>query len=238
MLDFQYHNATKILFGRDTERRAGELTAAHGKTVLFHFGQGSIRESGLYDRILLSLEEEGLRVIELAGVKPNPTVDLVREGIELCRKEQVDVILAAGGGSVIDSAKAIAAGVHYGGDIWDFYEGQAEPQHALPVGVILTIPAAGSETSIFTVLSNEQGQWKKGFGHPLLRPAFAVMNPELTYTLPAYQTACGASDMLAHVMERYFSNTPDVHLSDRLCEAVMKTIIEMAPPNERISGNQ
>ena len=229
MLDFNYQNGTKIHFGRNTEQDAGTLSAAHGKTVLLHYGQGSIRESGLYDRVLLSLEKEGLRVIELGGVKPNPTVELARQGIDLCRKERIDMILAVGGGSVIDSAKAIAAGVHYDGDVWDFYSGNAEPENALPVGVILTIPAAGSESSMFTVLSNPDGQWKKGFGHPLLRPVFAILNPELTYTLPAYQTACGASDMLAHVMERYFSNTPHVHLSDRLCEGVMKTIIEMAP---------
>lgn len=229
MLDFSYQNGTRIHFGRNTERDAGELTAPYGQTVLLLYGQGSIRGSGLYDRVLLSLENKGLRVVELGGVRPNPTVELARQGIELCRKKRVDIILAVGGGSVIDSAKAIAAGIDHEGDVWDFYTGKAEPQNALPVGVILTIPAAGSESSMFSVLSNPEGQWKKGFGHPLLRPAFAILNPELTFSLPAYQTACGASDMLAHVMERYFSNTPHVHLSDRLCEGVMKTIIELAP---------
>lgn len=229
MRNFVFQNATKIIFGKDTEARVGEETRKLGKKVLLHYGGGSIKRSGLYDRVLASLREAGVEVVELGGVMPNPRVDLVREGVELCRKEGVEAILAVGGGSVIDSAKAIGMGVLYDGDVWDIYEYKVDVKGMLPLGVVLTIPAAGSESSSSTVISNLEVGKKVGFGAPMLRPAFSILNPELNYTLPAYQTACGAVDMLAHVMERYFSIEKEGDLTDRLCEATMQTIIKNAP---------
>jgi hypothetical protein len=167
--------------------------------------------------------------IELGGVQPNPRLSLVKQGIELCRKHNIDFILAVGGGSVIDSAKAIAVGVPYEGDVWDFYSGKAVPEKALPVGVVLTIPAAGSEASKSSVITNEDGWYKRGLNVEIIRPKFAIMNPEITFTLPPYQTACGAADIMAHVMERYFTHQKDVDFTDRLCEATLKTIIKNVP---------
>lgn len=227
---FTYLNATEIVFGKDTELQTGELMKKLGKKILLHYGGGSIMRSGLYDRVKASLYEAGLEVVELGGVKPNPRIDLVREGIALCRREGVDAILAVGGGSVIDSAKAIGVGVPVAHDVWDFYLGKAPqwPEQMLPLGVVLTIPAAGSETSTASVISNPEDGKKLGLGAQCMRPQFCILNPQLNYTLPAYQTACGASDMLAHVMERYFS-TEAGDLTDRLCEATMQTIIKFAP---------
>jgi alcohol dehydrogenase len=229
MLNFNYVNKTKIIFGKDTEEAVGKETKAHGKKVLLHYGGGSIKKSGLYDKVMKSLSAEGISVVELGGVQPNPRVSLVREGIKLCRDNNVDFILAVGGGSVIDSAKAIAIGVEYEGDVWDFYSGKAQIKKMLPVGVVLTIPAAGSEASTSSVITNEDGWYKRGTGSDMMRPVFAIMNPELTFTLPAYQTACGATDIMAHVMERYFTNVQDVDLTDRLCEATLKTVIKNVP---------
>jgi alcohol dehydrogenase YqhD (iron-dependent ADH family) len=192
-----------------------------------HYGGGSIKKSGLYDTVVKSLEENGIEFVELSGVVPNPELNLVYEGIGFCRENEVDFILAVGGGSVIDSAKAIAAGVLYNGDVWDFFIGKGDPKEALPVGVILTIPAAGSENSVSCVISKPDENIKEGM--VCERPTFAILNPELTYTLPPYQTAAGAIDIMAHVMERYFTPTKDVDFTDRLCEATMKTIIEHAP---------
>ncbi|QKS69789.1 iron-containing alcohol dehydrogenase [Paenalkalicoccus suaedae] len=225
MDNFTFQNATKILFGKDQEQAVGQETSHYGKKVLLHYGGGSIKKSGLYDRIKNSLAEAKLEVVELGGVKPNPLVSLVREGVDLCKEHNVDVILAVGGGSVIDSAKAIAAGAYYEGDVWDFFTGKTTATQTLPIGVVLTIPAAGSETSSGTVVTNEDGQYKRSFGHDSLRPKFAILNPELTYTLPAYQTACGITDMSAHIFERYFTNTKKVDLTDRLCEATLRTIV-------------
>lgn len=230
MNNFIYHNYTRIIFGRDTELRTGPESAKMGKNLLLHYGGGSIKATGLYDRITKSLKDAGVNFIELGGAQPNPRVSLVREGIDLCRKNSVDCILAVGGGSVIDSAKAISAGMHYDGDVWDLFENRNNiPKNVLPIGVVLTIPAAGSETSPNMVITNEDGLIKTGSGDNSLRPQFAIMNPELTYSLPFYQTACGASDMLAHIMERYFSNSTEVDLSDRMCEAAMRSIINTAP---------
>ena len=153
----------------------------------------------------------------------------LRKGIEICRKNDIDFILAVGGGSAIDSAKAIAVGVHYDGDVWDFYSGKAVPEKALPVGVVLTLPAAGSEASNSSVITNEDGWYKRGLSADIIRPKFAIMNPEVTYTLPPYQTACGAADIMAHVMERYFTHQKDVDFTDRLCEATLKAIIKNIP---------
>ena len=230
MNNFTYFNYTNIVFGKDTEDQVGELTAKMGKKALLHYGTGSIKRSGLYDRVIASLKAAGVEFVELGGVVPNPRLSLVHEGIALCRREQVDCILAVGGGSAIDSAKAIALGVPYEGDVWDFYEGKATPgENVLPLGVVLTIPAAGSETSIGTVITKEEGLLKRPAGGDYLRPQFAILNPVLTYTLPFHETANGVSDMMAHIMERYFTNTLGVDFSDRLCEAAMRSIIHIAP---------
>ncbi|HHY14879.1 MAG TPA: iron-containing alcohol dehydrogenase [Firmicutes bacterium] len=229
MLNFTYQNITKIVFGSGVEMQAGKETSQWGRKALLHYGGGHIVRSGLKDKIEDSLQAENIEYVELGGVQPNPRLSLVRSGIELARAEQVDFILAVGGGSVIDSAKAIAIGVHYNGDVWDFFEGKARPAKALPVGVVLTIPAAGSESSTGSVITNEEGWLKRSCGGLLMRPKFALLNPELTYSLPSYQTACGATDMLAHVMERYFTNERDVGFTDQLCEATMRSIIQYAP---------
>lgn len=225
MENFTYSSPTKIIFGKGTENQAGNETAKYGKKVLLHYGGGSIKKYGLYDRVLKSLKDEGLEVTELGGVRPNPRLSLVREGINICRKENVDIILAVGGGSAIDSAKTIASGVPYSGDVWDFFIEKAELKEKIPVGVVLTIPASGSESSNSSVVTNEDGMYKKGFTSELLRPEFAILNPEITFTLPPYQTACGSADMMAHIMERYFTAVKNVELTDRLCEAALKTIV-------------
>ncbi|MFA5014034.1 MAG: iron-containing alcohol dehydrogenase [Actinomycetota bacterium] len=229
MNNFTFRMPTKIIFGKDTESQVGTEAARYGNKVLLHYGTGSIKKYGLYDRVLESLKDAGLEIIELGGVQPNPRLNLVRKGIDLCRKEKIDFILAVGGGSVIDSAKAIAAGVPYTGDVWDFFAGKTVPEKMVPLGVILTIPASGSESSGSAVITREEGLYKRGFVSELLRPEFAILNPEITYTLPPYQTACGAADIMAHVMERYFTTVKDVELTDRLCEATLKTVIDNVP---------
>lgn len=228
MLNFEFENRTKIIFGKKVEEQVGALVSANAKKVLLHYGGGSIKKSGLYDRVVNSLQEAGVEYVELGGVVANPRVSLVREGIKLCREEQVDFILAVGGGSVIDSAKGIAAGFYYQGDVWELYMREGTFDECLPIGVVLTIPAAGSESSGGSVVTNEDGLWKRDIGSLNLRPVFALLNPELTYTLPNYQTACGISDMLAHVMERYFTRVIKVDLTDRLAEAIMKSVIKQA----------
>nr|WP_122013078.1 iron-containing alcohol dehydrogenase [Maliibacterium massiliense] len=230
MQDFVFHVPTKFIFGRNTEGQAGaEIRAFGGKTVLLHYGGGSIKKSGLYERVVASLKEAGLSFVELAGVKPNPRLSLVREGIDLCRRAQVDFILAVGGGSVIDSAKAIAMGVPYEGDVWDFFTTGKKPARALKLGVVLTIPAAGSESSAGCVITNEDGWYKLAGGGPATRSSFSILNPELTYTLPAYQTAAGIVDMYAHIVERYFSNTQGTFVIDRMAEGVWKTLLWAGP---------
>lgn len=230
MDNFTFYSPTYFDFGRDAEFHVADLVKQYGGSkVLLHYGGGSIKKSGLYDRVLETLKKAGLSVCELGGVKPNPRSGLVREGIRLCKQEQVDFILAVGGGSTIDSAKAIAAGSLYDGDFMDFYQGKAKIQKALPVGTILTIAAAGSEGSPNTVITDEETQVKKGTKSDLLRPKFSILNPALTCTLPPYQTAAGATDIMIHVCERYFSNTEEVEITDRLCEAILKTIIYEAP---------
>ncbi|MBP9022384.1 MAG: iron-containing alcohol dehydrogenase [Spirochaetes bacterium] len=229
MNNFSFQNATKIIFGKGTEENVGEETKLHADKVLLHYGGGSIKQSGLYDRVTASLKKSGVAFVELSGVKPNPRLSLVKEGIKICRDNGIKFILAVGGGSVIDSAKAIAVGVPYSGNVWDFYDGKGTPKEALKVATVLTIPAAGSESSPSSVISDDEKQLKRGLTVEIIRPVFSIMNPELTYTLPAYQTACGAADIMAHIMERYFTNTTDVELTDRLCEATMKTLINNVP---------
>jgi alcohol dehydrogenase YqhD (iron-dependent ADH family) len=228
--NFEFYNATRIVFGRGAEARAGELAARFGKKVLLHYGGGSIKQSGLHERVCRSLREAGVRFVELPGVVPNPRLGLVREGIRVCREQGLECILAVGGGSVIDSAKTIGIGVPYSGDVWDFFTTRrGEVKEMLPVGVVLTIPAAGSEASNGCVITREEDLLKTDAGGECMRPKFAVMNPELSFTLPPYQTACGAADIMAHVMERYFTRVPAVDFTDRLCEATLQTIIRHTP---------
>lgn len=230
MDNFTFYAPTYFDFGKGAEAHVGQLIRRFGGTkVLLHYGGGSIKRSGLYDRVTKCLKDEKIDFVELGGVKPNPRSGLVYEGIELCKKEGVDFILAVGGGSTIDSSKAIAAGTCYDGDFWDFYEKKATIEKALPIGTILTIAAAGSEGSMNTVINNEETGFKKGAASEHLRPKFSIMNPELTCTLPPYQSAAGVTDIMIHICERYFSNTEEVEITDRLCEAVLKTIIFEAP---------
>ena len=202
MKDFNFYAPTRVVFGRESEEKLPQLIQQYGGgKVLVHYGGGSARRSGLLDKVEKMLTEAGIAFVELGGVVPNPLLSKVREGIELCRKEQVDFILAVGGGSVIDSSKAIGYGVGYAGDVWDFWDGKAVPQSCLPIGVMLTIPAAGSEMSSSCVVTNDEGMLKRGFNSDLCRCKFAIMNPERTYTLPDYQTAAGATDIMMHTME-------------------------------------
>ena len=229
MNNFNFYSPTFFVFGKNRENEAGKLVKRFGGTrVLIHFGGGSVIKSGLLDRVKTSLTAENIYFTELGGVMPNPRSGLVYKGIEICKKEKIDFVLAIGGGSTIDSAKAIALGTLYDGDFWDFYEGK-KVEKALPVATILTISAAGSEGSTGSVITHEKGMLKRAANSDALRPVFSILNPELTLTLPNYQTACGATDMMAHVMERYFTNTKYVEITDRLCEAIMLTIIKEAP---------
>lgn len=230
MDNFKFYSPTEFIFGRDTENNCGDYVKKHGGSkVLIHYGGGSVVRSGLLDRVKRSLEKSGVEYVELGGVKPNPRDTKVYEGIEICRSNNVDFILSVGGGSCIDSAKAIAIGVPYDGDFWDFYTGKAEVTSALPIGTVLTIAAAGSEGSGASVITKEDGMLKRDAGADIMRPKFSVLNPALTCTLPAYQTACGATDIMAHVFERYFTNTKEVEITDRLCEAVLLTMIKETP---------
>ncbi len=228
MLNFDFYSPARILFGKGEESRIGDLLKPHAAKILLHYGGGSIKKSGLYDTVTASLRENGLAFVELGGVKPNPRLSLVHEGIALCKKEGIDLILAVGGGSVIDSAKAIAMGRYYDGDIWEVYEQGKEVEKALPVATILTIPAAGSESSGDTVITNEEKQLKYGYGSPRLRPLLSIMNPELFFTLPKEQLAYGVADMMSHVFERYFTNTTNTDLTDGLCEVTLKTLMKNA----------
>ena len=231
MNDFNYYTPTRYVFGRGVESQTGELTRWMGASrVLLVYGMGSVVRSGLLDRVKASLNAAGVEYLELGGVLPNPTDDRVYEGIEICRRENLTALVAVGGGSAIDTAKAIACGVPYDGDFWDFYAGKKIVEEALPVGVVLTIPAAGSEGSGNSVITKLDGLHKISLRtDSALRPKFAVMNPELTFTLPPYQTASGIADMMAHIFERYFTNTPETEVTDRVAEGVLKAIITEAP---------
>ncbi|NLW02705.1 MAG: iron-containing alcohol dehydrogenase [Clostridiaceae bacterium] len=228
MVNFEFQNPTKIIFGKDSEQCLGKEIKKYGKKVLFHYGGGSIKKNGVYDKVKKVLDDENIEYIELGGVKPNPRLSLIYEGIKICRENSIDFILAVGGGSVIDSAKGIAVGVPYEGDVWDFYMGVSVPETKLPVGVVLTIPAAGSESSYSSVVTEEKNKLKRPLDHDVLYPQFAIMNPEFTFSLPAYQTSCGISDIMAHLMERYFTNVKGVGITSRLLEGAMKNIIDNA----------
>ncbi len=229
MDNFMFYSPTCFVFGKDSENRAGAMVKRFGGTrVLIHYGGGSAVRSGLIGRVQASLEAEGLPCFLLGGVKPNPRSGLVYEGISLCRKEKIDFILAVGGGSSIDSAKAIAAGTVYDGDFWDFYSGK-RIEEALPVGTVLTIAAAGSEGSPDSVITREDGMFKRGASGDAIRPKFSILNPALTQTLPAFQTAAGITDIMAHLYERYLTNTKEVEVTDRLIEALLLTMIHEGP---------
>ncbi len=230
MNNFDFCSPTYFVFGKDRENEAGTYVKKYnGTKVLLHYGGGSVIKTGLLDRVKTSLSNEGIEYVELGGVAPNPRSGLVYEGINLCKEENVDFILAVGGGSVIDSSKAIAAGVPYDGDFWDFYSGKARLVNSLPVGTVLTIAAAGSEGSPDSVITHEDGMLKRGAGGECLRPKFSILNPALTQTVSEYQTGCGATDIIAHVFERYFTNTTEVEVTDRLCEALILTMIKETP---------
>ncbi|CCZ34216.1 alcohol dehydrogenase (NADP(+)) [Firmicutes bacterium CAG:646] len=229
MVNFEYFTPTKVVFGKNAEEKTGELVKAQGcKKVLVHYGGQSAKKSGLLDRICASLEKEGISYVTLGGVVPNPHLSKVHEGIELCKKEGVDFILAVGGGSVIDSGKAIGYGVANEGEVWDFYAKTRIPEACLPIGAVLTIAAAGSEMSDSSVITNEDGWLKRGCNNNLCRCRFAIMNPELTYTLPPYQTASGCVDIMMHTMERYFTREENTALTDGIGEALLRTVMESA----------
>ncbi len=230
MLNFEYCSPTNFVFGKDTETQVGELTAVYTekKKVLLVYGSSRIEKDGLLEKIENSLKKEEIQAVRLSGVQPNPAVELVREGCRIVREEGIDFILAVGGGSVIDTGKAIACGALYVGDVEDFLTGVAEPEKALPVGSVLTLAATGSEGSNCAVITIESGE-KAGICNELIRPKFAVMDPALTCSVPKWHTACGSSDILAHIMEPYFTNTPDVDLTDEFIEGLIRTVVKYAP---------
>lgn len=225
MKDFIYYAPTEVVFGKESEEKVASLIKKYGGSrVLVHYGGQSARRSGLLDKMFRLLKEGGIEYAELGGVVPNPRLSLVRQGISLCRERGIDFILAVGGGSVIDSAKAIAYGTVYEGDVWDFYLGKDDAKACLPVASVLTIPAAGSEMSEASVITNEDGGVKLGYSNDISRPKFAIMNPERTFTLPPYQTAAGVTDMIMHTMERYFTHDDDMTLTSAIAESVMRTM--------------
>ena len=229
MYDFQYYTPTKVVFGRNAEAQTVELIRAFGgHKVLIHYGGGSVIRSGLLAKITGQLDTAGIPYVTLGGAVPNPRLGLVYEGISLCRKEGVDFLLAVGGGSAIDSAKAIGYGVANDGDVWDFYDYKKTAAACLPLGVILTIAATGSEMSDSSVITKEKGLIKRGYSSDFSRPKFAVMNPELTMTLPDYQTACGCTDIMMHTMERYFTNGGNMEITDALAEGLLRTVMRNA----------
>ena len=230
MLDFQYYAPTKVVFGKGAELKTGTLVKEEGcRKVLLHYGGQSAKKSGLLDRICEALKAQDVDYVMLGGVVPNPRLSKVYEGIELCRKEGVDFILAVGGGSVIDSAKAIGYGMaNPDCDVWDLYTGKAEPKGCMPIGAVLTIAAAGSEMSDSSVITNEEGWYKKALNTNYARCKFAVMNPELTYTLPEYQTESGCTDILMHTMERYFVLEDTMKITDGIAESLMRNVMENA----------
>lgn len=227
MINFEYYAPTKVYFGKNREKEVGSIIKKlKYQKILLHYGKSSIKELGLYDRIVNSLTKEGIEFVELSGVEPNPKIDLVREGVAICKKEKIDFILAVGGGSVIDSAKLIAVASKSNEDPWRFSLGEVKPRSSLPVGVVLTISAAGSEMSNSCVITNPVGKWKRGFNSDIMRPVFAVMNPEITYSVSKRQTGCGIVDIMMHTMERYFNDTPDNDLSSGLAEGLLKAVMK------------
>ncbi len=229
MFDFKYFTPTKVLFGKNTEDKVADLIQEFGgKKVLIHYGGGSVIRSGLMQRVTDKLDAAGIKYVKLGGAVPNPHLSLVYEGIELCKKEGVDFLLAVGGGSAIDSAKAIGYGLMNEGDVWDFYDYKRQAKASMPLGVILTLAATGSEMSDSSVITKEEGLVKRGYSSDFGRPKFAILNPELTMTLPDYQTACGCTDIMMHTMERYFTNGGNMEITDSMAEALLRTVKENA----------
>ena len=229
MFDFKYFTPTKVLFGKNTEDKVADLIQEFGgKKVLIHYGGGSVIRSGLMQRVTDKLDAAGIAYVKLGGAVPNPRLSLVYEGIELCKKEGVDFLLAVGGGSAIDSAKAIGYGLMNEGDVWDLYDYKKQAKASMPLGVILTLAATGSEMSDSSVITKEEGLVKRGYSSDFGRPKFAILNPELTMTLPDYQTACGCTDIMMHTMERYFTNGGNMELTDSIAEALLRTVKENA----------
>ena len=229
MFDFKYFTPTKVLFGKNTENKVADLIQEFGgKKVLIHYGGGSVIHSGLMQKVTDKLDAAGIKYVKLGGAVPNPRLSLVYEGIELCKKEGLDFILALGGGSAIDSAKAIGYGVMNDGDVWDLYDYKKQAKACMPLGVILTLAATGSEMSDSSVITKEEGLVKRGYSSDFCRPRFAILNPELTMTLPDYQTACGCTDIMMHTMERYFTNGGNMELTDSMSEALLRTVKENA----------
>lgn len=233
MNNFTYCSPTRYVFGRGVEEKTGNLVKEYfdkPSKILLVYGQGSVIRSGLLERVKQSLNSAGIAYDEIGGIQPNPTDDRVYEGIKLCKRDNIQGVLGIGGGSAIDTAKAIALGAVYDGDFWDFYSGKLSPDYALPIGVVLTIPAAGSEGSGNSVITKKEGLHKISLRSDFaLRPKFAVMNPELTFTLPPFQTASGIADMMAHIMERYFTPTQGVEVTDAISEGLLRSIIEVGP---------
>ncbi len=229
MFDFKYFTPTKVVFGKNTEKKVAELIKEFGgRKVLIHYGGGSVIRSGLMKRVTDKLDEAGIKYVMLGGAVPNPHLSLVYQGIELCKKEGVDFLLAVGGGSAIDSAKAIGYGLKNEGDVWDFYDYKRTAKASMPLGVILTLAATGSEMSDSSVITKEEGLVKRGYSSDFGRPKFAILNPELTMTLPDYQTACGCTDIMMHTMERYFTNGGNMEITDSMAEALLRTVKENA----------
>lgn len=227
MKDFVFYTPTKVYFGRDKHKEIGSILKEYGfKKIMIQYGKGSVVKSGLLNSVTQSLKESGIEFVSLGGVQPNPTLDLVHNAILVAKEEKVELILAVGGGSVLDSSKSTAAGFYYDGDVWDFHCGKAKPKKSLPVGSILTISAAGSEMSASSVITNTKLNMKRGFGSDMNRPLFAICNPELTYSVNKYQTACGIVDIMSHTMERYFTVCPDTPLTDAIAESILKSVIE------------
>ncbi len=227
MKDFQFYTPTKVYFGKDGQKDVGEIIGAYGyKKILLHYGKGSIKKTGLYDQVVDSLRENNIEFIEFGGVEPNPKLNMVKEGAQICKKEEVDLILAVGGGSVIDSAKAIGVAALTDIDPWQFSLKKAVPTKAIPVATILTLSASGSEMSASAVITNEDKQLKRGFNSDFNRPLFSILNPELTYSVDKFQTGCGIVDIMAHTLERYFTQSKDVDLTDRIAEGLLKSVID------------
>lgn len=228
MDNFTFENRTKIVFGKGRYQEVGPLTKTYADKILLHYGGGSIRSTGLYDEVMHSLRGAGVEVVELPGARPNPRLGLVYEGIKLCREEGIEFILAVGGGSAIDSAKAIALGTHYEGDVWELFETGREPECILDVATILTLPATGTESSDSAVITKEEGLLKRGYSSDRIRPVFSIMAPELFFTLPQDQIANGVCDMMSHIFERYFTDSIHTDVTDGLCESTLKAIMKNA----------
>ena len=238
MENFTFKNPTTIYFGKQTEEQVGDIVSQYSKNILLHhYGEDILRTIGIYDRVITSLKDAGVKYTELGGVVANPRLSLIKKGIEICRGEGIDFVLNVGGGSVIDSGKAIAFGVLYNGEIWDLFEKKAPCEQTLPTGSILTLPGTGSESSNSCVVTNEATGQKESVDVDVIRPKFTIMNPELTMSLPPYQTACGTYDALSHIMERYFTDTPNVVVTDLQCEAAMRAILNIGSLQLEDPGN-